>query len=105
MHDVTYKEKITTNHHWHDFKHGAELPTYYRRHFEYMNDEDYAKHKFIEYKDWAYDPGRFKSTQDTTEIMTSWHGCYEDPYFGEILMRFSTDGSQYQVGIYSLEDI
>ena len=85
---------ITTNHHWRNFLYGYELPESVRADFDYLDDDEFATHEFIKYQGVYYDDSEFMDC-----ALEYWHAYHADTYFSAILIRYSADGEQYQVGL------
>ena len=96
--------KIISNNHWHNLLYGYELTETEKQDFDYIDDID--SHDFIKYRGVIYDSGEFMPTpqneparQELNEL-ASWHGYQSDSFFSGVVIRYSDDFEQYQIGTY-----
>lgn len=94
--------KIITDHKWHDFKYGYELPSKWRKEFDYLTDEEFETRDFIVYRRWVYDSHEFMVTSGLPEFnpLTKWSGYHSDSFFSGVLIRYSQNCEQYQVATF-----
>ena len=94
---------ITTNNHWREFLHGADLPASVRDEFDYLDDQALECNLFAKYKGEFYDVSSFitlSNDRDDTTAMASWHGAAAMSWYCGVLIRISDDNERYQVGTY-----
>jgi len=94
--------KIITNHHWRNFLYGYELALKWRHEFNYLTDEEYAANNFFAYHGYIYDTSEFMSTcgMPDDSPLKQWDGYRSESFFSGILVRYSENCEQYQVGRY-----
>lgn len=96
--------QIITNHHWHNFLYGYELTEKERADFDYVEDID--SHSFFRYRGAVYDPDGFMRTPQNEPArqelnkLSAWDGYQSDSYFSGVVLKYSQDCEQYQVGLY-----
>lgn len=96
--------QIITNHHWHNFLYGSELTEKERADFDYVEDID--THSFFRYRGCVYDPDEFMRTPQNEPArqelnkLSAWDGYQSDSYFSGVVLKYSQDCEQYQVGLY-----
>lgn len=97
---------ITTNNHWRNFLYGYELSESERAEFDYIDRDDIDTHSFIRYRGMIIDPHEFMRIDETmllhpeNDTMNQWQ-CYQsDSYFSGMVLRYSNDFKQYQIGTY-----
>ena len=98
---------IKTYSHWNNFLYGYELTEKERADFDYIDDID--SHDFMRYRGIIYDPCEFMRVPDNATMaldkdyapMMAWQGYQSDSYFSGVLIRYSDDCEQYQIGRYS----
>ena len=93
---------ITTDHKFRDFLYGSELTDKEREDFEYIDPEEIGSRDFFRYRGHIYDPGDFLRTgqSEWCPFKDKWDGYISDSYFSGVLIKYSEDGEQYQVGTY-----
>jgi hypothetical protein len=89
---------------WHTFKYGYELPKKYRKEFDYLIDEEYETRSFAYYRRNYYDINEFQrmpkiQNEDGSEF-AKWDGYMQDSYFSGILIKVSSDGERYKIGMF-----
>ncbi len=96
--------KVITNNHWHNMLYGYELTDAERADFDYVEDID--THSFFRYRGVVYDASEFMRTpcneparQELNEL-SNWDGYQSDRFFSGVVIRYSSDFEQYQVGTY-----
>lgn len=96
------KITIRTNHHYRDLLHGYELDPKYRSEFDYLSDDDYETHSFIRYWGIVYSLSEFMRTDclPLDNPLTKWNGYLSDSFFSGIVVRFSDDMEQVQIGTF-----
>jgi len=97
---------IITNHHWKSFLYGYELTEAEKAEFDYIPESEIDTHDFIRYRGNIIDPGEFMVTpnneparQELNDLCT-WHGYQSNSYFSGLVIRYSDDMEQYQIGTY-----
>jgi hypothetical protein len=96
--------KIISNNQWRDFVMGYELTESERSDFDYIEDID--SHFFIRYRGNLVDLSDFMAIDKTTllpadnQSMQDWQGYVSDSYFSGLVLRYSEDYEQYQIGTY-----
>ena len=98
--------KITTNYNWRNLLYGYELTAEQKAEFDYIDDID--SHDFIRYQGNIYDPSEFMAIPDCANQAVddgfaefrTWQGYHSDSFFSGILIRYSGDFEQVQVGRY-----
>ena len=100
------KLTIRTNNHWRSPVYGYELTDKERAEFDYIPAEELDSRDFLRYRGWVYDPSEFMRTpqnesarQELNEL-SNWHGYQSDSFFSGIVVRYSDDCEQYQIGTY-----
>ncbi len=83
--------KITTNHHWRDFKFRYEVPANVLNNELDWTDEDDTDGYFF-YKWGWYHLSMFMRTG-----IDGWDGFHGDSFFSGVAIRLSEDGERYQV--------
>ena len=98
--------KVISNYHWNNLVYGYELTDKEKSEFDYISDEDIDSHNFIRYRGNVIDPSEFMATpnneparQELNELST-WHGYQSDSFFSGLVIRYSSDFEQYQIGTY-----
>ena len=92
---------ITTNRHWNSFLYGFELTDTQKSDFDYLDDID--SHEFISYRGMIIDPSEVFPIDDTMRLHADfgdWHGYQSDSFFSGIVIKYSDDFEQYQIGTY-----
>jgi hypothetical protein len=99
---------IRTNYHWRDLISGYELTDVEREEFDYLDEDDLLDHQFIRYQNWVYDLGEFMRCPEPQEACSThantfenWHGYQSDSFFSGVVIRYSDDCEQIQVGTYT----
>jgi hypothetical protein len=99
--------EIRTNYHWREPLHWFDIPESKREDFDYIdNPEEDGWSRFFCYRGTWYDLHEFSATQRTgwaagmPEAFATWHGYQSDSYFSGILVRYSDDCEEIQVGTY-----
>ena len=96
--------KIITNYHWHNFLCGYELTPVEQADFDYVDDID--SHDFIRYRGAIVDPSEFMVTPNNEPArqelnqLAEWQGYQPDSFFSGLVIRYSDDCEQYQIGTY-----
>lgn len=97
---------IKTNHHWRAPVYGYELTAAERADFDYIDfdSDDGACHDFMRYRGCTYDLSEFmripQSFEHEWSKMMTWHGYQSDSFFSGIVIRWSDDFEEIQVGTY-----
>jgi len=108
------KITVRTNYHWRDPLYGYELTAAERDEFAYLEDSDesdtgeFGSHEFFRYRGCVYDAQEFFVVPAKPEGWSlelgdefyTWHGYQSDSYFSGIVIRWSEDFEQYQIGTY-----
>ena len=75
--------------------------------FDYIKADDLDSHDFIRYRGALYDPSEFMRCPESQEApnahannLTGWHGYQSDSFFSGVVIRYSDDCEQYQIGTY-----
>lgn len=98
------KLTIITNNHWRNFLYGYELTEKERSDFDYIDDVN--SHSFIRYRSVIYDPDEFMPCPNNTTMrldypdFCTWDGYQSDSFFSGVIIRYSPDYEQYQIGTY-----
>ena len=101
------KLTIRTNNHWNNFLYGNELTKVEKQEFDYIDPSEIDSHDFFRYRGHVYDPNEFMRCPDNSDACNShsnnlgdWQGYQSDSFFSGIVIRYSEDYEQYQVGTY-----
>ena len=91
---------IKSNKHWNNFVYGYELTEKEKSDFDYIEDLD--SHDFIRYRGGVIDPSELMRVPEVQldNPLKAWQGYSSDSYFSGIVVNYSTDGEQYQIGTY-----
>jgi hypothetical protein len=93
--------KIQTNRHWVNFLYGYELTEAEKADFDYVDDIE--SHNFIRYRGAVIDPSEVFPITDTMRLhgdFKDWQGYQSDSYFSGIVIKYSDDFEQYQIGTF-----
>jgi len=95
---------IKTDNKWRNLLYGYELPKKQRKEFDYLNDEEFAISNFAKYRGNYYDVGEFQRVPDIRNedgpMFAKWDGYKSDSYFSGILIKLSSDGERYKIGMF-----
>ena len=96
---------IKSDHKWRNLLYGYELPKKQRKEFDYIkSDEEFETRNFAKYHGQYYDINEFQRIPTTTEItfkeFAKWDGYMNDTYSSGVLIKLSSDGEQYKIGIF-----
>lgn len=91
--------KIKTDWKWRNLLYGYELPKKQRKNFDYLNDEEFDTHSFAKYRGQYYDVGEFMVVPKSSGL-GAWDGYHGDSYFSGIVIKLSSDGERYKIGMY-----
>jgi hypothetical protein len=99
------KLNIRTNNHWRDFVRGYELTAKERAEWDMLDDDSLEDRTFIRYE------GRVHLDEflpivpylgnENESGFDTWDGYMSDSFFSGLVIRYSTDCEQYQVGTYT----
>lgn len=95
--------KLRTDNKWRNFLYGYELPKKWRKHFDWMNDEEFETMNFVKTpgkNKWYYALDEFMITSNMAMFPGVWDGYHSDTYFSGHVIRVSTDGEQYKIGYF-----
>ena len=92
--------QVISNFNWRNFIYGYELPESVRADFDYLDDDEFATRDFIKYRGVYYDTCEILRVPETDSELSYWDGYSPDTYFSGIVVKFSDDGEQYQIGRY-----
>lgn len=91
--------RIKTDNHWKPFRYRNEVPAkILREQFGYQNPEDVVD-GFIHYRKRWYHLNEFMIVTDNSPF-EGWHGYKRTPFFSAVVIRVSSDGEMYQIGMY-----
>ena len=86
--------KITTNHHWRQFKYRYEVPdSVLKGDLDWTTEDDFAG--YFQYKGYWYHTGMFMRIPTP-----GWDGGHGDSFFSGVLIKLSECGEEYKVGWY-----
>ena len=95
---------IRTNHHWRQVVYGYELTEVQKADFDYINADDFDMHSFFVYKGQVIDSGEVfaisHNMATSQPAFEAWHGYQSDSFFSGIVVKFSDDFEEYQIGTY-----
>lgn len=99
------KIRIITDHKWRDLKYGYELAPKWRKEFTWIDSAEFDLTEFVVYRKWVYpvsefmalNRGSFTNTPADSPL-AAWDGYISDSFFSGVVVRFSRDCEQVQVG-------
>lgn len=91
---------VKTDNKWRNLRYGYELPKKQRKEFNYLNDEEFETRNFAKYRGNYYDIGEFTTTSNMSMFKGIWDGYMSDSYFSGVLIKLSSDGERYKVGMF-----
>jgi hypothetical protein len=92
---------IRTDHKWHNFKYGYEVPKKVMRdQFDWMDEDQREGDQFILHNGHWYHLSDFMRLPKGTPIPGSWDGYAGDSYFSGMLIKVSQDGERYKIARY-----
>ena len=101
---------IKTDNKWRNLLYGYELPVKWRREFDWIkNDEEYENTNFAKYHGQYYDINEFQVLPTIGDAsgkhvvypeFRGWDGYMNDTYSSGVLIKLSSDGEQYKIGIF-----
>ncbi len=90
---------IVTNNKPRPMLYGYELPKSVGKDFDYIDDDEYAFHDFVEYKGRYYDFAESIVVSDPVMEAAGWHSYVADSYFSGVCFRL-VDTETVVVGRY-----
>ena len=66
--------------------------------FDYLTEEDFNQHRFINYKGFWYDLCDFMLVRDNELKKLKWDGISTDTYFSGVIVRYVEDDEQVVMG-------
>jgi len=95
---------IATNNHWRPMLYWYELSDTERQEFDYLDSDACEFARFARYKSRVYDLGEFVHVDPTMQVhhpeFGAWQGYQSDSFFSGVLVRYSDDFEQCQLGTY-----
>lgn len=92
---------IKTNHHWHELLTWHDIPESERADFDYIDSEERFSPRMFCYRGRWYDTNEFfVIPQSLPAELREWSGYQSDSYFSGVVVRYSDDFEQVQVGTY-----
>jgi hypothetical protein len=89
---------------WRNLLYGYELPKKQRKEFDYLTDEEFDTRNFAKYRGNYYDVGEFQRVpsikSEDGPAFVKWDGYMSDSYFSGVLIKLSSDGEQYKIGMF-----
>jgi hypothetical protein len=91
---------IKTDHKWRNFLYGYDLTAKELKEFDYIPSKDIETSMFFRYRGHCYDVNEFMGLGCLPEDspLKGWYVYLGDSFFSGIVIRFSKDYEQYQVG-------
>ncbi len=90
---------IVTNNKPRHMLYGYDLPKSVRKDFDYIDDDEYASHDFVEYKGRYYDLAESIAVTDPVMEAAGWHSYEAGSYFSGVCFKL-VDTDTVVVGRY-----
>ena len=68
--------------------------------FDYLTEEEFNGHSFVNYKGYWYDTGEFLRIPDNEGELGKWQGYSSDSYFSGVVIRYVEDDERIVMGTY-----
>jgi len=92
---------------WKNILSGYELPEKVWKDFDYMTYEEFRDGSFARYRGQYYDISEFQriprtggESHESYKAFKPWDGYKSDSYFSGIVIKLSSDGERYKIGMY-----
>lgn len=94
--------EIKTNHHWRTPVYWWDLTKKEQEQFDYLSEDEALERDFLRYRGTTYDAHEFLTTSSLPEfnLLTKWDGYHSESFCTGVVVRWSSDFEEYQIGSY-----
>ena len=89
--------EIKTDRKWKQLKYFYELTDKQKGELDWIKDD--LAPVFV-YKNWPYSLDEFMRITDEADGLKGWDGYLSDTFFSGVVIKLSSDGEMYQVGLF-----
>ena len=91
--------RIVTNHHFRPIMSGSQLPPSILAEFDYLSQDEFLEHSFVEYRGNWYDLSEFTQIAADSPF-ANWDGVAVDFWFSGVLIKLSPCGDFAKLARY-----